>query len=115
MSTRTRFVAGVAACLAGASLAVGVPAAASTADPPPSAYTVRLLRAVDTCQAKMTRTSTFPQFVSCTRELAAPTPGNAHEVDIWRLVLDCLWFGWSPYDGFDDDAVNSCLDDGGVL
>ena len=96
--------------------AAGAPAAAATSapKPPADAYAARLLRAVDTCEARAPQGTPLPRILSCVRDLAAPEPGNAHQDDIWRLVLDCLWFGWSPESGFDDDAVNACLGAGGI-
>lgn len=90
----------------------------STSTATQTKYTTRLLRAVDTCRATVTPTTTFSQFEACTRNLAAPQTGNTAEADIWRLVLDCLWLGWTPGrgdGGFDNDVVNDCLDAGGVL
>jgi hypothetical protein len=69
----------------------GTAASASTADPPPHPYTIRLLRAVDTCEANVTHDTKFRQVVACVRGIAAPQPTNTAEVDIWRAVLDCLW------------------------
>jgi hypothetical protein len=96
----------------------GTAASASTTDPPTHPYTTRLLRAVDTCEAKVTPDTTFRQVVACVRGIAAPQPNNTAEVDIWRSVLDCLWLGWTPGrgdGGFDNGVVNSCLEDQGIL
>lgn len=102
-----------------AAFAPGTAASAVATEPPSqNPYTIRLLRAVDTCQAKVTPTTTFSQVASCLRGLAAPQPDNVAEVDIWRAVLDCLWLGWTPGrgdGGFDNDTVNSCLEDQGIL
>lgn len=119
--TLPRLAASVAAIgLTGLVVLAGGTASADTRSSTPQTrqYVARVLTAVDTCEARVIRGTTLRQVQSCVGDLAAPQRGNVAEIDIWGSVLDCLSAGWTPGEGdggFDNDLVNGCLEDQGVL